>query len=627
MKKSLFSTFIFLCSFNYFIYANINKWSDNDVIIIKDQNIFTITDKNAGTFQKNKIILIANEKGKEYCNFEFFEDDYMEITNIEACIKDTSGNIIKELDDDQIKETSLHFGSILHSDNVKKYFTFDHFSYPYIIELSYEKKIKTLLIWPDWLPQENYPVITSEYKLILKEPTSFHTHYKGIKVKPQKSIIKNDSIYFWQMDSIPAIPEEPLLAPEDGSQYHLLFAPFYFSTNEVTGSFKSWDLFSEWIRKLYHNKYNLDQTIKTEIDNITKNVESDLKKIQLIYELMQEKTRYVAIELGIGGWQPYSANSVYANRYGDCKDLSTFMIAALKHVGIKSYPVLVRTRDRGIVYKDFPKNYFNHVVSFVPLGNDTIWLENTADHLLAGELPWADEGCNVLAVLDTSGNIITTPISKSNENSWKSKIEGEITPQGTFIFIGKINLYGNQKHWIWARYTSWKREDFEDWFKSKIGSGIPGFKLEWYNIENVKFPQNTCVKINFRASIKKFGNKTGQRLFINPNILNERTGTLFEENETRKYPIWFDYAYLNADTVSIKFPFGYKLEAAPKEQSIEFPFGRYNSSHEMIDNVFKHYRHFEYTTNYIPADQYEQVVEFTNTAIKKDQSKYVFKKH
>jgi len=626
MKNSQLS-FIFIFILLSFLNASTKDWSNDNVVILKDQNIFTVTDKNAGTYQKNKTILINNEKGKDYCDFALSEDDYTKIEMIEATITDISGNIIKELDEEQIKKTSIHLGSTLHSDEVTTYFTFDHFEYPFIIELSLEIKIHTLLGWPKWDPQENYPVVSSEYKLVLQEPVPFNTYYKGIEVKPIKSKTNNDQTYFWKIDSIPAYPDEPLMAPEDESQYFLLFCPEHFATSGIPGSLKSWESFTIWLRKLYNNKYNLDQNVKDEIDKLTRKATSDHEKIQLIYEMMQTKTRYVNISLGIGGWQPHSANSVYKSRFGDCKDLSTFMIAALKHIGIRSFPAFIQTRDEGIVYSDFPYNYFNHVISFVPLENDTIWLENTADHLLAGELPWSDEGCNVLAISDSSGRIVRTPISKSTENSWKSKIDGEISPRGEFSFLGKIRLYGHQKHRVWDRYTSWNTEDFEDWLKSRIGSGIPGFKLEWYNIENVKSPGKPYVKLNFKANIKKFGNKTGKRLFVNPNILNERTGTSFEENEEREFPIWFNYAYLNADTVSIKLPYGYKLEAAPKEKSIEFPFGKYKSSHVIDGDVFNHFRHFEYTTNSIPADQYDHVVEFTNTAIKKDQAKYVFKKN
>src|SRR5437899_895658 len=43
-------------------------------------------------------------------------------------------------------------------------------------------------------------------------------------------------------------------------------------------------------------------------------------KIRALAAFVQKDIRYVAIEIGIGGYQPHSAQDIFANRYGDCKD-------------------------------------------------------------------------------------------------------------------------------------------------------------------------------------------------------------------------------------------------------------------------------------------------------------------
>ena len=595
---------------------------NKDAVVLFDSNIFTITGPNSGKLSKHVSIRINNENARDLCDFVISEGHYTTITEINGSVKDTQGNIIKELENEQIKKSSIHAGSVLHSDARNSYFTLDHNNYPFIIDVYFEKEYKSLFLWPDWNPQNKYPILKSSYKLVLQHSVPFRTLAKGIENNPQIYVSGQDSVYFWHLNKIPEQPDEPVMDPEDKYQYKLLFSPIVFSIDHFSGSFKSWDTFSHWYRKLCHQKYNLDHSISDEINTLIKNATTDREKIEIIYSYMQEKTRYVAVELGVGSWQPSSANTVYENRFGDCKDLSTFLIAALKHIGIDAYPVLIRTWDGGAVYKEFPYNYFNHVITCVPLQNDTIWLENTADHLAAGELPWIDEGCNVLVITNSSGKILKTPVSKSYDNSWKSKIEGELSPQGNFDFVGRIFLSGNEKNYVSGILTYNKQKDFEDWLKSRIGSGIPGFSLKNYDIRKV----DTRVELVFKATIRKFGNKTGRRLFINPNILNERTGTVFEENTERKFPVKLRFAYLDVDTVSIKLPYGYKLEAAPEDVTVEFDFGNYRSSFEIKDGVFNHYRHFEYISNDIPAEKYNNIVKLTNTAIKRDQSKYVFKK-
>ena len=70
----------------------------------------------------------------------------------------------------------------------------------------------------------------------------------------------------------------------------------------------------------------------------------------------------MAIELGIGGWQPHSASEVFTHRYGDCKDKATLLAAMLHEIGVESYYVPINT-NRGSVTPDTPANLaFNHVI-------------------------------------------------------------------------------------------------------------------------------------------------------------------------------------------------------------------------------------------------------------------------
>ena len=95
------------------------------------------------------------------------------------------------------------------------------------------------------------------------------------------------------------------------------------------------------MNRLYEGRDILTPEVKSEIRALTANATSDTEKVHIVYDYLQKNTRYVSVQLGIGGWQPFDAEYVYENKYGDCKALTWFMKSMLETIGIKSYPALV----------------------------------------------------------------------------------------------------------------------------------------------------------------------------------------------------------------------------------------------------------------------------------------------
>src|SRR5260370_7940342 len=90
--------------------------------------------------------------------------------------------------------------------------------------------------------------------------------------------------------------------------------------------------------------------------------------MQLLVRLVQRDVRYVAMELGIGGYQPHPAVDVCTHHYGDCKDKATLMSAMLKEIGIESYYVVINSQ-RGAVTPEMPAHMggFNHAILAIQL--------------------------------------------------------------------------------------------------------------------------------------------------------------------------------------------------------------------------------------------------------------------
>ena len=590
-----------------------------DAVIILDETEFRITGINSAELQTKIIIQINNADGKEYSEYYYSEDNYRRLESIEAVIKDLNGDIIRELDEDDIHRSTI---TKTISDGIYYWFSLYSPKYPYIFECTLEYEYNTLFIWPHWQPESNIPILESRYRIIKESPVSFRTYSIGLDIQPEITITGSDSIFTWQMNNIEAKEKKYRTPPENKVEKKILFVSNHFEIDNISGSTQTWDEYAAWKRKLYLGKYNLSLQAIEEVRKITASAKNNQEKIQLIYSFLQKNTRYVAIELGLGGWQPYSADWVYTKKYGDCKDLSICMIAMLDAVDIKAYPALMKTRDAGIVYTDFPSNQFNHALVFVPLIQDTFWLETTSDFLKAGELPSSREGCNVLVIKESESEILRTPLSKSEDNFENSLIEGVITSWNGLKFNSKLSYTGNDKSRIYQLYQSNEKRKIEKYIQNNLGrfESIP--ELQEYHFQD----STDKISLSISGEFKNFINQTKKRIFLNPNILNRVDFSEDLKDEEREFPVYYSYPFIMSDTVVITIPHAIDIESAPQSVDIDNSFARYKITYEFSDKKLTYVRHFEIKNRLIPVESYQSYVDFMLIVEKYDRKKFVFLK-
>jgi len=596
-----------------------------DAVVLSDERTFHVKGINEAEYLVKRRVLIKNKNGHRYCEVSLSESKFIEVDDIEAIITDTLGNIIKELDDDDIEEAEISPGYAFYSENKYKWFELKDKTYPYILEYSFLHKIKSLFFWYDLHPQINIPVLSSSYKLILEDEIKYRYYPIGLDISPTTFKVKGDSILIWRANNIPPIKKEKWSPPESKTQNAILFTAIDFELGDSKGSFYDWSTTASFFRSLYQDKLGLTKEMEIDVKNIIAGKTDDYEKIRILYKYLQNKTRYVAIYLNIDGWEPHSAKSIYKNRYGDCKDLSTLMISMLDIAGIDAYPALALTRNEGIVLEDFPSNQFNHCITCVPLEKDTIWLECTADFIDIEDTPYNIEGINTLVVKNDDGELIRTPQKEAKSNKWKSLVTGKLNNKGALSFKSLIDVTGNQKNGF-RRFAGFsKAEEEKKVITNQHIKFVPSAKISSYLLTETDLPFKPFL-IEAEGKYKGFTNTIGNRIFLNPIIFNRETTDDIPREETRQYPLKILYPYVNIDSVAFIIPSGYELEAAPDTFNLETPFAKYSTSFEIKDNIFYYTRYFEYSSKIIDTKYYAEFLNFINQVVKSDHAKFIFKK-
>jgi hypothetical protein len=337
---------------------------------------------------------------------------------------------------------------------------------------------------------------------------------------------------------------------------------------------------------------------------------------------VQEQTRYVAIELGIHSWKPHSSLSVLNNKYGDCKDLTTFFISTLRQNGIAAYPALILTRNNGLTDDSFPMNRFNHIITFIPSEKDTFWVDCTTDYTTIYDLPSNNEGCNVLVIQNATGKIISTPVSTSSENEMIFQAFGEINKSGFLSLNGKIYGYGNSKQYLKGRFIDKNEEDQRNLLVNWLSEFFPKVELNNYKILENEMPEKPMT-ISFSIDVNKALNKSRKRNFFIPSLYNQAKSN-FENPKKRETGVFYSYPRTQIDSIIIKYPVEFDIEASPDDIHLQYPFGSYDYSLDISDNMISFVRKFEITRQKIDVEEYPEFYIFMRDVEKNDKRNIVF---
>jgi len=174
-------------------------------------------------------------------------------------------------------------------------------------------------------------------------------------------------------------------------------------------TFQSWEEVGQWYANLQKDRIIPDEKIKVKAEEVIRGLQSEKDKVRALYEYVAKNFRYVSLSLGQGRYQPHLAADVMVNQYGDCKDKHTLLAAMLASAGMHAYPALMNSSRK--LDADIPSpGQFDHVISAIPLGNETLWADTTAEVAPAGLLSPALRNKKAL-MIPTSGpaHLETTP--------------------------------------------------------------------------------------------------------------------------------------------------------------------------------------------------------------------------
>lgn len=600
--------------------------------------------------KESRTIIVLNRKGLEDAVFYCGCDMFRSLQKFSGEIINASGQSVRKIKKSELQKSE--YSSSLTTDDYFYYYECNYPSFPFTVKYEWEMKCNNGLIgYSTFIPQMsfNQAVEKATYRIELpagqgcryrelntqgvgtqsKEAGNKETENKEVESKSIEGqgiqVKESTGAEGQQIIEVTALKLPPILKEPFGPSFaelfpRVYFAPSAFKYDKSEGDLSTWQKYGEWQYKLLDGRDLLTEPFRAKLHELTANCSTDRDKVKAVYDYLAKTTRYVSIQLGIGGLQPIAATDVCRTGFGDCKGLSNYARAMLKELGILStYTVISTTNER--LLPDFSSaNQMNHVILQVPLPQDTLWLECTNPQLPFGYVHQGIAGHDALLIEPAGGRIHRLPTYPDSLNTQCIVADITLSPTAEAkISVNEISRLFQYESEAGIVYLQPNKQ------KDRIRSDINLSQADILNLQ-IKECKETAPSITFNYSVSsnQYGNKTGNRLFIPANIF--RKGFSVPSVTKRTYPIHINYGYSDTDSIRIHLPDGYTIEGLPKPIDVESKFGSFHSTVEVKEKEICIVHHLFMPKGIYAPDEYVAFIAFRKLVAGQYSGKIILKK-
>jgi len=412
--------------------VTVASFGQTNAVIESSETTYEINSPTSATLSYSRKVKVLNEQGIRNGFLVDYIDKFRSISSVKVVLYDANGDKVEKYSKSDGVEVNFN-PSYQIDDSKIFYINTSRKIFPYTVELSYEVDYRGYIAFPRWYPQSQYGVEVKSSSFTVKYVNGQNFEVKSYNGMSEPTVTQEEDtrIYHWMMQNMPSITEVPYTPSLRESQPFVTVVPEEFELDGEQGSFKSWADFGNWFNQLNTDLGDLSESTKVDIDQLKEKAGNRYELIRLIYKYMQDKTRYVSIQLGIGGFQSLPVDFVDANGYGDCKALSTYTKAMLNYAGIDANYVLVNAgEDEPGIITDLPSSQFNHVFLAVPGELDTVWLECTSQLVPPNYMGTFTDDRDVLWVNGNQSEIIRSKKYHTSDNVKESQAVITVNEEG-----------------------------------------------------------------------------------------------------------------------------------------------------------------------------------------------------
>jgi len=604
-------------------------------VVLDDEETLTVQPDGKATLLKRRVIKILRPQGRGFATVVVPIDRDRKLHSLHVWSIAADGHPYT-LRDNEIAEVGDDEYGMLYVDLHAKVARAPAADPGAVVAYEYECTMRPYVQEYSWDFQDSIPTLHSVFELIL--PSDWHY---SVAARKDTGVVTSQPApghYRWQFDRVSGVDIEDVpMTPEFEAMAGRLVVR-YSRDSQPTGDAR-WTAIGNWYTTLASPSAQATPDLSAKARELVAGQSDFTAKIQSIASYMQRNIRYVGIEIGIGGYQPHSADDVFRNRYGDCKDKATLLRAMLESVGIHSTWVLVDTR-RGFVDPKIPSIDGNHAIAAIEIpagytnpvlqsavtaksGRRYLIFDPTNEWIPIGQIPPYEQGGYGILSEGGQSQLIALPVMAPASDRVEHTIHAQLDADGSLEATVVEQRFGYAAERPRVTFTEGSQQQQRDYLESRLRSDLNSVSIEKLAAAH-STDLSSPLELDYSFHAASYARGAGDLLLVRPRILGSDAWSL--PRETRAWPIDLSAVETRSDHIDLVLPPGYVVDELPDPVSLDTDFASYHSA-VTADGTTLHYTR-EYTVKQLELDasRYDDLRKFSERVAYDEATSAVLKK-
>jgi hypothetical protein len=599
-------------------------------VVLLEQTEVTVDTQGRALVHERRVVRILSNGGRDYGIYRLFYDQGSKVHYVHCWTLGADQKSYQLDDRDVVDVTAAADFEVFDAERVRV-------AHAEAVEpgatVAFESEYQEAPYISSWTFDVDQEIPSAGQTVRLTLPTGFvyregWAHMQPVKAEPaggQGAAGPGQQVKQWQWQIGPrASLDDEDGAPELGEVAARMMLAY--SGGPVAPNDGDWRTVGQWYARLNSHQGESTADIASEVAQLTAGKAAFQDKLLAITGFMQDQIRYVAVEMGIGGWQPHAAGQVFHNRYGDCKDKATLLVTMLGDAGITAYPLIVDFDHR--VDPEMATHYADHMITVIeiPQGTDDPALEAVVQvghkRMLvfdptnpvspAGSLEPELQGTYGLVLRGEESTLIRLPVLTPKDNTLVRTGKFTLGADGTLSGELTERRAGNTGDLLRRLYLEGDRHKLEEREMQTVARSLSNATVTDLIVEKAG-QRSEPLQVSFRVAANGYAKHAGPMLLVRPAVMGLYEPEVGDGRKARLYPIDMGEESAVLEDYTIELPAGggaYTPDDMPDPVKLETPFASFESSVTLQGNALHYKRALSIRAMEIAPEQYAAYREF-----------------